>query len=271
MLVALVFAAVFAGPIEVPLPSGAEAPRLPGLSAYAPDDLAGEPLAAPSVAFPMGTDRLGRDVRSRVLYGARVSLRIGVVSVAVATVLGALLGVTTAYWASWPDLIAQRLLEIVQAFPLLVLVLALVAVFGTSEVWVIFALVVALTPSSARVVRGAAMAIRETPYVEAARCAGAGDLRILFVHILPNVLAPVIVVASNLFGLAIVTEAAVSFLGLGPPPPAPTWGAMLADRQYATLAPWTVLAPGLAVSLAVLGFNLLADALRDVLDPRLRA
>jgi peptide/nickel transport system permease protein len=273
VMLLLVFAALFAGPITVPNPSGppgAALVRFPGIAPYPPDELAGATLDPPGSQFALGTDALGRDVLSRVLYGAQVSLKIGIVSVALSTLVGAFLGVITAYWGGWLDLLVQRLVEILQAFPLLVLVLALVAVFGTSELWVILSLSIGLTPSNVRIIRSAALAVKHNPYVEAARCIGAGDLRIVIRHILPNVVAPIIIIASILLGAAILTEASISFLGLGPPPPTPSWGAMLAERKYATLAPWTVIAPGVAVSIAVLGFNLFGDALRDALDPRMR-
>ena len=229
-------------------------------------------LLAPSTAHWMGTDEAGRDVWSRVVYGARVSLYVGVVSVILATVAGTALGMTSAFMGGRTDIVVQRIVEMFLAFPTLILALVIMAILGPSVNNLIFAVVMALTPRFSRVVRGSALAAKEEPYIDAARSIGAKPVRILALHLLPNILAPIIVLASTNLGIIIFIEASLSFLGFGTPPPTPSWGRMLSGTAsgYFQIAWWLAFFPGLMLSLAILGVNLLGDALRDIWDPRLR-
>ena len=227
---------------------------------------------APNGEFLFGTDALGRDVFSRIIYGSRVSLMVGFLSVALGVTVGTAIGLASGYWGGKVDQILQRIVDTFMAFPGIVLALAVVAVLGQSLFNIILVIAIVIAPGSSRVVRGAVLAIKENIYIEAARSIGASDLRIAPRHILPNVVAPIIILATVWVGNAIVIEAALSFLGLGTPPPTPTWGGMLAGEGQRNLenAPWLAIFPGLAISIVVLSFNMLGDALRDVLDPRLR-
>ncbi len=229
-------------------------------------------LRPPGPGHIFGTDQLGRDILSRVVWGARPALLVGLVSVSLATAWGTLLGLFSGYFGKWVDFILQRFVDTLMAFPTIILAIAVVAVLGTGTLNVTVALAIVLTPGVARVVRSATLAVKASQYIEAARCIGCADTRIMFRHILPNVLPPVIVVATVATGNAIVAEASLSFLGLGTQPPYPSWGNMLSGpaRSYLELAPWLAIFPGLALSVVVLAFNLLGDALRDTLDPRLR-
>lgn len=229
-------------------------------------------LRPPGPGHIFGTDQLGRDILSRVVWGARPALLVGLVSVGLATVWGTLLGISSGYFGKWVDFILQRFVDTLMAFPTIILAIAVVAVLGTGTLNVTVALAIVLTPGVARVVRSATLVVKASQYIEAARCVGCTDGRIMFRHVLPNVLPPVIVVATVAIGNAIVAEASLSFLGLGTQPPYPSWGNMLSGpaRSYLELAPWLAIFPGLALSLVVLAFNLLGDALRDTLDPRLR-
>lgn len=222
--------------------------------------------------FWLGADQLGRDTLSRLLYGARVSLYVSLVSVGLGVTLGALIGIMSAFFGGKVDLLVQRLVDTIMAFPAIVLALAIVSVAGASLRNVIVALIVLLLPASARVVRAQALAIKEMDYMLAARAIGAAPWRLIFRHMVPNCAAPYIVFATANLGYAVVVEAALSFLGVGTPPDVPSWGGMLsiAGQKYIEVSPWLVLFPSLAVSIAVFGFNLLGDALRDALDPRLR-
>ena len=245
----------------------------PVLSPFDPLELhQGQGFVPPGAQFWLGTDNLGRDILSRILYGGRVSLYVGLLSVLVGNTLGSLAGLVSAYLGGMFDTILQRLVDAMMAFPLLVRALTIVAVLGPSVNNVVAAISVILFPQAARVIRSTVLSVKENPYIDAAQAIGAGQTRIIFVHILPQCMAPYIVLASIAVGWAIVVEASISFLGAGPPPPTPTWGGMLsgAARLYGETAPWMVIFPGLAISLAVFGFNLLGDALRDALDPRLR-
>ncbi len=229
-------------------------------------------LEAPTRAHWLGTDHLGRDIYSRIVHGARVSLIVGLLSTIAGSVLGGVIGLLSAYFGGKTDLISQRVLDILQGLPLLVLALVMSAALGPSIQNVIIAISVPIIPRAARVIRSSVLSIREMQYVEAARALGIRHLRIAFRHVLPNTMGPFIVLATAQLGSAILVEASLSFLGLGVPEPYPSWGRMLSvsAAEYAQKAPWLVLFPGIAISLAVFGSNLLGDALRDTLDPRLR-
>lgn len=244
----------------------------PWITHYGPLDISGVPLSKPSGAHWFGTDDLGRDVFSRVLYGARVSLIVGFFSVLLGCTAGAIVGLFSGFEGGWVDILLQRVIDAMMAFPTLVLALAIVAALGAKERNVIFAIAFAMVPSVSRVTRGSVLAIKQEQYVEAARAIGCRNRSIMARHVLPNIVAPLIVVATASFGGAIVAEAALSFVGLGIPIPHPSWGNMMSGpaRTFITRAPWMALFPGLALSLLVFGVNLLGDSLRDILDPRLR-
>jgi peptide/nickel transport system permease protein len=220
----------------------------------------------------LGADNLGRDVLSRIIYGSRTALLVGFTASFGGATLGAIIGVASAYFGGKTDLTVQRLVDIVISFPIIILALGVVAVLGTGTVNVILAIGVSMVPRAARVVRASALAIRETPYVDAARALGFSPRRIIFRHMLPNVMAPYLVMLTAFLGQAILLEASLSFLGLGVQEPTAAWGLMLrgAAVEFAEAAPWMAIFPGLAISLAVFGFNLFGDSLRDALDPRLR-
>ena len=229
-------------------------------------------LARPSTVHWLGTDHLGRDIYSRILHGARVSLLVGLGSTLVASLLGGVIGLLSGYVGGKTDLVIQRVMDILQGLPLLVLALVMAAALGPSIPNVILAISIPIMPRAGRVIRSSVLSIREFQYVEAARALGLTHLRIAFRHILPNTVGPFIVLGTAQLGAAILVEATLSFLGLGVPEPYPSWGRMLSvsAAEYAQKAPWLVLFPGIAISLAVFGSNLLGDALRDTLDPRLR-
>jgi peptide/nickel transport system permease protein len=227
---------------------------------------------SPSWAHLLGTDQLGRDLLSRILFGARTAFVVGLTSAIVGGVSGLVLGVASAYFGGRIDLWLQRVLDVVMAFPLIIMALAVVSIFGTGVQNVITAITIPLIPRCARVVRSSALAIREVPYVDAARALGYGHIRIILVHMVPNVMAPFLVIVTAAVGQAILAEASLSYLGLGVQEPVPAWGLMLQGgaEEYATTAPWIAVFPGLAIMLTVFGINLFGDALRDVLDPKLR-
>ncbi len=229
-------------------------------------------LAPPSAEHWLGSDHLGRDIYSRIVHGARVSLIVSLCSALLGSVLGGVIGLLSGYLGGKTDLITQRVMDILQGLPLLVLALVMSAALGPSIQNVIIAISVPIIPRVARVIRSSVLSIREMQYVEAARALGVRHLRIAFRHILPNTVGPFIVLTTAQLGSAILVEAALSFLGLGVPEPYPSWGRMLSvsAAEYAQKAPHLVLFPGIAISLAVFGSNLLGDALRDTLDPRLR-
>jgi peptide/nickel transport system permease protein len=229
-------------------------------------------LQGPSADYWMGTDDLGRDVFSRIVYGARTSLFAGVTATIFGTLLGSLIGMISGYAGGATDTVIQRVMDSLQVLPTIVLLLVVVVALGPSMWNIVWALSIFTLPGAARIVRSAALSVKTESYVEAARLVGARPARILARHILPNVTAPIIVIASVTIGAAILAEASLSFLGLGVPPPSPSWGGMLASsgRRYFETAPWLAWFPGLAITLTVLAFNLLGDTLRDILDPRLR-
>lgn len=222
--------------------------------------------------LPLGSDHIGRDVMSRLFYGGRVSLYVGVVSVGIGITLGSLLGVVSAYYGGAFDLLIQRLVDAFMAFPSLILGLAIMALLGSSLTNVIIALVFVLAPTSLRTLRSQALAVKEMDYVLAARAVGSSDFRIIFIHVAPNCLALFMIMITIQLGFAILVEASLSFLGAGVPPNIPTWGGMLSEAgtAYINVAPWLSVFPGLAIALVVFGINMFGDALRDVLDPRLR-
>jgi peptide/nickel transport system permease protein len=226
-------------------------------------------LEGPSLSHPFGTDLLGRDVFSRVVYGARISLGIGFTAVIIGVLGGCLIGVVSGYFGGSVDYLMQRLVEIILAFPLLILLLVIVAAVGASVQNVILVIGVVMAPFMSRIVRAIVLAEKELPYVEAARAVGASDARILFHHLLPSVFPLAGILASIALGGVIMAEAGLSFLGLGVPPPNPSWGADLSGnaRAYFQHAPWLAIFPGLALSLTIVGANLLAEAVRDVVDP----
>ena len=229
-------------------------------------------LQPPNAKFLCGTDPLGRDVLSRIVYGSRVSLIVGFASVAIGTLLGTLLGLVSGYWEGGVDQVLQRAVDTMMALPGIVLALAVVSVLGQSLTNIILVIGLVIAPGASRVVRGTVLSIKQNTFIDAAYAAGASSWRIVLRHILPNAFAPILIIASVWLGNAIVIEAALSFLGLGTPPPTPTWGGMLSGegRRNLETAPYLAIFPGLAISIVVLAFNMLGDALRDLLDPRLR-
>lgn len=229
-------------------------------------------MEAPSFAHLLGTDQFGRDLLSRLIYGARTALIVGLSSALVGGFVGLVLGVGSAYFGGKIDLILQRIFDVVMAFPLIILALAVVSIFGTGVQNVIIAITIPLIPRIARVVRSSALAIREIPYVDAARACGFSHWRIILRHMVPNVMAPFLIMITASVGQAVLAEASLSYLGLGVQEPVPAWGLMLQGgaEEYASTAPWIAIFPGVAIMLSVLGVNLFGDALRDTLDPKLR-
>ena len=229
-------------------------------------------LQAPSRAHPFGTDDIGRDVFSRIIHGARISLWVGLLAVGIGTFAGMIIGLACGYWEGRLDIILQRVMDAIQAIPGLVLALAIVSVLRPSTTNAMLAIAMVIIPGNSRIVRGAVLSAKQNRYVEAAQALGCRQLKIVLSHILPNVTAPILVIASIWLGNAILIEASLSFLGLGTQPPIPSWGLMLSStgRAFMEQAPWLAIFPGLAISLAVLGFNLFGDTLRDAWDPKLR-
>jgi peptide/nickel transport system permease protein len=229
-------------------------------------------LSAPGTEHWLGTDAFGRDVLSRIIYGSRTALTVGLGASLIGAIFGSLIGVASAYFGGRVDLIVQRVMDVFFAFPVIILALVVVAVLGTGAGNVILAIAAPMVPRCARVVRSSALSAREMPYVDAARASGFGHSRIILRHMLPNVMAPILIMATAFLGEAILLEASLSFLGLGVQEPTAAWGLMLrgAAVDFAETAPWMAVFPGLAISLAVFGFNLFGDSLRDALDPRLR-
>jgi peptide/nickel transport system permease protein len=229
-------------------------------------------LARPGGAHLLGADFMGRDLWSRIVYGARISLAVGIGSTTLGCLIGVSIGLMSGHFGGWFDLIIQRFMDMLQSLPLLVMALVMAAALGPSISNTIIAISIPLVPTVARVIRSNTLVLREMPYVEAARAVGMNEFSIALRHVLPNTLAPLIVLGTAQLGSAILVEAALSFLGLGIPEPHPSWGRMLSESaaEYVRTAPWLVIYPGVAISLAVFGTNLLGDALRDLLDPRLR-
>ena len=229
-------------------------------------------MQAPSWTHLLGTDQMGRDIFSRLVYGARTALLVGFSAAFAGGLIGLVLGVASAYFGGWFDMVFQRILDVLMAFPLIILALAVVSVFGTGVFNVILAITIPLIPRCGRVVRASALAVREIPYVDAARALGFGHARIVLRHMVPNVIGPFLILLSAFVGQAILAEASLSYLGLGVQEPVPAWGLMLQGgaEEYATTAPWIAIFPGLAIVMAVLGISLFGDALRDAIDPKLR-
>jgi peptide/nickel transport system permease protein len=231
----------------------------------------GARLEPPSLHHPFGTDDFGRDVLSRVLSGASISLKVGVIAVSISMIIGTLLGAISGYYGGWIDEVIMRLMDVLFAFPAILLAIAILAALGPGISNAMIAIGIVYTPIFARITRGSVLTVREEVYIEAARSIGSRDSRILFRHILPNVIAPVIVETTLSLAFAILAEAALSFLGLGTQPPDPSWGRMLSEsRGYIQDAPWLGVFPGLAIMFTVMGFNFLGDGLRDALDPRMK-
>lgn len=234
-------------------------------------------LQPPSAAHWMGTDDFGRDILSRVIYGARTALAVGFIASLAGCSIGAIIGMISAYFGGWVDTIIQRLMDVLLSFPIIVLALAIVAILGKNvvggiDINLIIAIGLPIIPKVARIIRSSALAIRELPYIDAARAAGFSHKRIVMRHILPNVTAPFLIMLTAYVAQAILLEASLSFLGLGVTEPTPAWGLMLSGSaaQYYQEAPWMIIFPGIAISLAVFAFNLFGDALRDWLDPKIR-
>ncbi|PLT30173.1 ABC transporter permease [Peribacillus deserti] len=241
----------------------------------APYEFADQKLAdkhlPPSSEHLFGTDQFGRDILSRVIYGARISLGVGFISVAGSVIVGSFLGIIAGYYGKWVDTIISRFFDILLAFPSILLAIAVVAVLGPSLRNALIAIAIINVPTFGRLLRSRVLTVKEEEYITAAKAIGMTDSRILIHHILPNSLAPIIVQGTLAIATAIIEAAALGFLGMGAQPPAPEWGKMLADsREFILDAPWTVLFPGLAIMLTVLGFNLMGDGLRDALDPRMK-
>jgi len=258
IMILFVFAAVFA----------------PFITVYDPlSTNAAVSLARPGAAHWLGADFMGRDVYSRIVYGSRISLAVGIGSMTLGVTIGVTIGLMSGYLGGWIDLATQRLIDVLQSLPLLVMVLLMAASLGPSLKNTIIAISIPLIPYSARVVRASTLSLREQPFVESAKAIGMSEFRIAIRHVLPNTLAPLIVLATAQLGATILTEATLSFLGLGVPEPHPSWGRMLSESaaEYVRTAPWLVIFPGLAISAVVFGTNLLGDALRDLLDPRQRS
>jgi peptide/nickel transport system permease protein len=245
----------------------------PLIAPYDPDEVqAGPPLQGPTRAHLFGTDDLGRDMFSRIVYGSRITLQIGTIAVSIAVVIGVLVGIVAGFYGGWVEAVLMRLTDLMLAFPGILLALVIVAILGPSLTNAMIAVGLGSWPGYARLVRGSVLSVKETEYVTASRVLGATGPHIMRRAVLPNVLAPIIVLASLEFPAAVLTAAALSFLGLGAQPPSPEWGALLTDaRNYIRTAPWLINIPGAAIFLVVLAFNLLGNTLRDVLDPRLRS
>ncbi len=243
----------------------------PVLSPHEPTAQVASRLEEPGPEYLLGTDEFGRDILSRVIYGSRISLYVGFVSVGLALLTGGALGMIAGYFGGRTDTLLMRLVDVLFAIPSLVLAIVIAGLLGPSLTNAMIAIGIVYAPIYARLVRGEVLAVRNHLYIESARATGVGHMGLIFRHILPNITAPLIVQTTLLLSTAILSEAALSFLGLGTQPPEPSWGTMLGSgRRYMELTPWVAIAPGIAIVITVLGFNLLGDGLRDALDPRLR-
>jgi peptide/nickel transport system permease protein len=243
----------------------------PLIAPYDPSAQESKRLLSPSWENPMGTDELGRDTFSRIVYGARVSLQVGIVAVFFALIIGSLLGVASGFFGGRIDAWLMRVVDIMFAFPGLVLAIVIAGLLGASRNNAMIAIGVIYAPAFSRVVRSAVLSVMSEPYMEAGRVIGSGSLRLIRLHLLPNIMAPLIVMTTVYLSSAILSEAALSFLGLGTQPPEPSWGGMLnSARMFMERSPWMAIFPGVAIMLIVMGFNFLGDGLRDILDPRLQ-
>lgn len=230
-------------------------------------------LLPPGPVYLLGTDQFGRDILSRLVYGAQTALFVSFAAAFTGSTIGLMLGVTSAYIGGRFDLISQRMIDVMQAFPLIIMALVIVSIFGSSVQNVIIAITIPFIPDCARVVRASALALREMPYIDAARANGFSNTRIVLRHMVPNIMAPYLIMITTFAGQAILIEASLSYLGLGVQEPTPAWGLMLQGgaEEYAESAPWLAIWPGVAISLVVFGFNMFGDAARDMLDPKLRS
>jgi len=229
----------------------------------------GQELLPPGGVYPLGTDELGRDLLSRILYGSRISFMVGILAVAIGSVVGVCTGMLAGFFGGWVDMVIMRFYDALQAFPGILLGIAIVSILGPSAINVAYALGIATLPAFSRLTRSVVLTERERDYVLAARCLGARDVRIMFGHVLPNCLAPLLVQMTLVMGISVLAEAALSFLGLGAQPPDPSWGGMLNNsRAYLREAPWYGILPGMALAIMLVGLNYLADAVREALDPR---
>ena len=244
----------------------------PWIATDDPISISRDTFVGPGVDHFFGTDDLGRDMFSRIVHGSRISLQVGLLAVLMGTMSGAFIGLVSGFFGGWVDIIIQRFIDAILAFPGIVLAMALVSVLGTSTTNALLAIAIVIIPFQSRVIRGAVLSVKQNVYIEAATTIGATPMRVVFRHVLPNVVAPILILISSSLGNAILIEAGLSFLGLSTQPPEPSWGLMLSGtgRRYMEQAPWLAIFPGLAISITVLSFNLLGDVVRDVLDPRLR-
>jgi peptide/nickel transport system permease protein len=259
--------------MAIVLVCGLVAVLAPVLAPYPPEETHPNwKLYPPNEYFLFGTDEFGRDILSRIMYGAQISLEVGLISVTLALLAGGISGLVAGFFGGWSDTLIMRCMDVLFAFPAILLAIGIMAVLGTGIGNAILAIGIVYAPAFARLTRASVLSLKEMDFVQSARVLGGGDARILHRHVLPNIAAPLIVQISFSLSTAILTEAALSFLGLGTPPSVASWGSMLsASRRYVELDPWPAIFPGLAIMLLVLGFNLFGDGLRDVLDPRLRA
>jgi peptide/nickel transport system permease protein len=244
----------------------------PWIAPYDPNqpDMA-DTLSLPSARHLLGTDQLGRDILSRIIWGARISLQVGIIAVGIAFVLGTAIGMFGAYWGKWSDEMSMRVVDIMLSFPMILLAICLIAFFGSSLTNVMIAVGISLSPRFARIARGLTLTVKEQVYIESARALGAGSLRICFRHVLPNIFSPLLVTATLYISTAILIESSLSYLGLGVQPPDPTWGSIINEgREVLRIAPWISTFAGLVIMITILSFNILGDTLRDFLDPRLR-
>ena len=244
----------------------------PVISPFEPQAISRDRFAAPGeVGHLLGTDQIGRDILARIIFGARISLYAGFLTVTFGTLAGALIGLVSGFAGGWVDLTIQRVVDAIQSFPAILLAMSIVSVIGPSTTNGVLAIAVVVAVNNSRVVRGAVFSVKENTYIEAARSIGATPMRVMVRHVLPNVVAPILILVSAGFGSAILIEGALSFLGLATQPPTPSWGLMVSDgRAVIQTSPWLALFSGLAIAITVLSFNLLGDVVRDVLDPRLR-